>query len=270
MIVPPVKKITMTKHKEHPILMKPFLIEAILNTQLNTWPPQPIDENKAFKGMTRRVIKPASKNAAGFIMAADYRGNNVPYEIDEHERMFENSLKCPYGQPGDLIWVKETWGYAFKNEFFQHGKITVPDHPDYCFYFKTDSYFKESKRIRWKSPRFMPKSAARIWLQIVDIKPERLQDITELQAVREGVEFKRIEDDHCELSSRGTHVRFKNYYKPLDKKVDGWPTAFHSFQSLWEQINGTGNWKTNPWVWVISFKVLSVTGRPDPSLICPP
>lgn len=85
----------------------------------------------------------------------------------------------------------------------------------------------------------MPKDAARIWLRITDVRVERLQDISDKDAMREGI--KSI--DH------GAH--WKNYVK---NEISSFVCPSHSFESLWQSINGEDSWKANPWVWVIEFE----------------
>jgi hypothetical protein len=94
----------------------------------------------------------------------------------------------------------------------------------------------------------MPKLAARIWLQIVDVRVERLQAISNRDAQAEGIE--RINGE------------WKNYRTDIPTLPATWQNPYHSFQSLWESINGGESWEAHPYVWVIEFKVLSVTGKP--------
>lgn len=146
-------------------------------------------------------------------------------------------VQCPYGKTGDILWVRETWTRIAEDS------ITV---------FKAD-YKGQPVAWNWKPSIHMPKVAARIWLQITDIKVERLQQITEEDALAEGI----IE---CE---DGTYY---NYFTQKGLRYrDGVECllAKGSFQSLWCSINGLDSWAHNPWVWVISFKVLSKTGKPS-------
>jgi hypothetical protein len=91
----------------------------------------------------------------------------------------------------------------------------------------------------------MPKTACRTWFQLVSVKPERLQDISEDDAIAEGVQ---------KLSYGGGS--YKNYCaKPRkDGGVSILQHAATSFFSLWDSINGDGSWLANPWVWRIEFK----------------
>lgn len=157
-------------------------------------------------------------------------------------RLVAGNVKCPYGKPGDILYVRET--------FFRLDTVLWPS-AEMGFFHKA-SYVGSSK-LKWRPAIHMPKHAARIWLQIESIRVERLADISEEQAIAEGV----IEYED------GT---FHNYFTQKGLRTeDGVECllAKGSFQSLWCSINGVESWESNPWVWVIQFKVLSTTGRPE-------
>jgi len=166
-------------------------------------------------------------------------------------------IKCPYGKPGDLIWVRE----AFLK--------LIPDHIITSTYaYKADSipdteeirkdYIKSGLKYQWKPSIHMPKSASRIWLMVEDISVERVQEISEEDAKAEGVRY--IEADN--LFQRG-------YFNYGSQDIDepNPPSAKSSFESLWISINGEESWESNPWVWVIKYRILSKTGRPDNDII---
>lgn len=108
------------------------------------------------------------------------------------------------------------------------------------------------KALRLRPSIHMPKEAVRIWLQVTDVRVERLQDITEDDAIAEGVE------------KMGEFVfPYKHYASGAASCID----AKTSFRTLWQEINGDESWEANPWVWVVSFKVLSITGKPSTNVI---
>jgi len=137
--------------------------------------------------------------------------------------------KCPYGVPGDRLWVKETWlrgdlGSVFYREDFVSG-IYQGHSPNFT---------------NWKSSIHMPRSAARITLEITNIRVERLHAIGEDDAKAEGVQW----DGDYFLG--GVHE-----VKGTQKC---WATARDAFKAIWQSINRPGSWEKNPWVWVVEFK----------------
>lgn len=150
------------------------------------------------------------------------------------------TIKCPYGKPGDLLWVRETW--AMETAYQGHA---------YWYLYKTA--YDSPVAWNWKPSIHMPKDAARIWLQITDIRVERVQTISTSDAISEGIKSK------TEQKKSGPCTFYKDYCN----RNDWYWSAKASFMSLWQKINGRESWRANPWVWVISFKVLSKTGRPS-------
>lgn len=136
---------------------------------------------------------------------------------------------CPYGLIGDRLWVKETFRP-------QDGMTTYCQHQDEIEYRADGDRPKEPTDCHWKPSIFMPRWASRITLEITGVRVERLNEISEEDAIAEGVE----------PLSHG----FKNYLGADLQCGD----ARMSYMSLWESINGAGSWAKNPWVWCISFQ----------------
>ena len=139
---------------------------------------------------------------------------------------YQAEAKCPYGKVGDILWVRET---------FVENKGQLPT--DLGFVYKAElgvnelEYSKELK-VKWKPSLFMPKSACRLFLEITNVRVERLKSIKEIDCLKEGA-------------------------VPLGASIIGCKDgAFGFFKDLWISINGQNNWELNPWVWVISFKVV--------------
>lgn len=107
--------------------------------------------------------------------------------------------------------------------------------------YKADLDSAEAKSMKWRPSIHMPRWASRITLDVVDVRVERLQDISEEDAKAEG----------CEEITPGF---YRNYLS-----TDGatFYSAAMSFQSLWESINGPDSWDANPWVWVVTFKKIN-------------
>lgn len=157
-------------------------------------------------------------------------------------------FRCPYGEVGDVIYVRETtWehGYYYTGQFDETGEYeTRWIRGNGISYAATD---KKPEKYRTIPSAVMPRKYARIWLQITDIKVERWRDITEEDAIAEGVERNRDGSWH-------------DYLEP-NRLYQDCPKA--SFYSLCLKNHGYKKWIDNPWVWAISFKVLSTTGKPE-------
>lgn len=208
------------------------------------------------KTQTRRVVKPQPSRVGllGPIVA-------------------ERSIDCPYGQPGDRLWVRETWAYngqASKNYgpkatrreafvtyaadnqkrtiYFHEGQeILAPrqatpkqrdDEDDFDFEGRKGDYYRKYFH-RWRPSIHMPRWASRLTLEITDVRVERLNDISAPKAVAEGIE-PTVEG---ETDSWTNYITGCGEESPLD-----------SFCSLWESIHGDGSWRANPWVWALTFK----------------
>lgn len=193
--------------KIRPILFSTLMVQAILEGR---------------KSMTRRIIKsPTGLFGIGMAKyepnANFYYHNREVIALDENECSVKNIL-CPYGQSGDILWVRESFRYfgydSSKMVIYKAGHNTINFEADH----------KES----WKPSIHMPKAAARIFLKITDIRVERLQDMSREDCKKEGV---LLGNDNG--------------------KFAGWHDVF---RDLWEKINGPDSWVSNPWVWVISFE----------------
>jgi hypothetical protein len=165
------------------------------------------------KTMTRRVIK-----NKGLINRLDLEENLTiaTFIVQAIGDDFTPEVFSPY-QPGDRLWVRETWE-----------EVILPDGQKFYGY-KAESCWDE-KIINWKPSIFMPKEAARIWLEVTNVRVERLQEITEEDAMGEGLRI---------------GIGGQPYFSCRD-----------AFIALWNNLNakrGYG-WDTNPWVWVIEFK----------------
>ena len=159
---------------------------------------------------------------------------------------------CPMGQPGDRIYVRETWAEVARRQpltdedlpMRQDGRIVVYEADPHWHgtrqFLCADGCIRWARPDRWKPSIHMRKGDARIWLEITGVRVERLQQITEADCIAEGIEFFN-NDRECGC---------KNY---MDKTGKDWTlTAHQSFRSLWESTGG--DWTANPYVWVIDFK----------------
>lgn len=211
--------------KERPILFSGDMVRAILDGR---------------KTQTRRVVKlPTTLAWSDEYDGAIQHGDNT-FPVDE--------LRCPYGQSGDRLRVKEAawmWCERRPNGTTRTGRqkwLYVPMRSAPVYYC-TDTPTKPTSIVvspntgnewawRKKIGRFLPAWASRILLEITNVRVERLNDISEEDALAEGVTF-----IHPVKPSRASRM------------------ARDAYADLWESINGAGSWDVNPWVWVVEFKV---------------
>jgi len=197
---------------DHPILMNSEMVRAVLDGR---------------KDMTRRVIKPQPKIDPRTGMASSPSGDW--FHISDFVRYY----KCPFGKIGNFLWVRETWRPAWAVNV---GGISGPGiryKADNKAFGRVDSPCKNGIEGKaWKPSIFMPRYACRIKLEVTGIRCERLWEITEDDAVREGART-TVHPDY------GSTV-----------------SAKFNFMNLWNDINskrGFG-WLKNPHVWIITFK----------------
>jgi hypothetical protein len=132
---------------------------------------------------------------------------------------------------GDIIWVRETFC-----------PITQKDNSIKYHYKASNWAILEALKVFWKPSLFMPKEACRLFLKVVSVHAERLQDIDEQGAINEGIE--RLKPDGL-LSYRSYAVKYDACVFPIV-----------SYQTLWQKINGFNSWNKNPFVWVYKFEVV--------------
>lgn len=216
-----------------PIMFNTDMVKAILDGR---------------KTVTRRILK-----LPKYIKEQE----NGLYTIFTEGTCYENQyleqivdyIKPPY-QPGDILYVRETW--AFMNCIGCNGDYRRLENPppcydtqaveyddgdsisDGCFIYRADC--KTPERITWRPSIHMPKEAARIWLKVMNVRVERLQDITDVETEKEGAQPQN----------------------PFDYDVNKWPNKEH-FKEIWNatikksDLESYG-WEANPWVWVIEFE----------------
>ena len=171
------------------------------------------------KTQTRRIVKP-QKHPYGHLLSPD--------EVAREVLGLTCAVRCPYGQPGDLIWVRETHGYEVRSvSGTPHEQIVYrATKPDAVRCYDCNGM---EQPMKWHPSIHMPRWASRITLLVTDVRVERVQDISEGDAIHEGVETEPRNWDAC--------------YKD-------------AFARLWESINGPGSWDRNEWVWVIEFHLI--------------
>jgi hypothetical protein len=134
-------------------------------------------------------------------------------------------FRCPYGQPGDRLWVREAWQAWC--DFDNTAPRDIPVGSDIQYPATYDGWVS---KIR--PSIHMPRWASRITLEVTGVRVERLQDISEADALAEGVAYSMLQQ--------------------IQAGQDRW--ARHAYQRLWESINDDGSWAANPFVWVGEFE----------------
>ncbi len=222
---------------ERPILFNAEMVRAILEGR---------------KTQTRRVMKPQAHDCYTLDGVKDDRAlwtlTGKPPLIPDPTRPGKRTRalfvpfchsKCPLGQPGDRLWVRETWAINQCGRRISLSAEAWPKWPiERLRYVATDEppHITDSGEPYWWNKRpsiHMPRWASRITLEIVSIRVERVQDISEDDCREEGVK----------------------YLIKSEKESRTWEGEF---ERLWDSINakrGIG-WSDNPWVWVIAFKVV--------------
>lgn len=227
--------------RERPILFSAPMVRAILDGR---------------KTQTRRVVK--NMDSDGTVWSG--RGRRIGYKAFDAPNSFPSAALewCPYGQPGDRLWVRETWGYRGSM-----WSTTDPKVERHLVDYRADGEYSPSSPKRtvvrargeesgipkqrecrpdedyiedyyngyltrywrqWRPSIHMPRWASRITLEVTGVRVERLNAISEEDALAEGIAPEA--PDECAIA----------------------------FQRLWESINGPGSWDANPFVWVVSFK----------------
>lgn len=212
--------------KERPILFSGPMVRAILDGR---------------KTQTRRMLTYKHAKRLGLetcgeeLVTSDgpywdgsFEGGKVPW--------------CPYGQPGEQLWVRET--YALE----QDADGCKPSDVSSCTWYSADgedgvahatgAYPVGRPRGKWRPSIHMPRWASRITLEITGVRVERLNEISEVDAQAEGVEPDMLDSGGVTPWGVGIDV----------------PCYSEGFVDLWQSINGPDSWSLNPWVWVIEFE----------------
>jgi hypothetical protein len=203
---------------ERPILFSAPMVRAILD---------------GSKTQTRRVVKPQP------IYDGRFAGNWKIVGKNGHEAATCSPLVgelCPHGRQDDRLWVRENFRPIYPQDPTYNGGR--PIEYDYAATYQHGNRLGDYIGIkkRWKPSIHMPRAASRITLEVTGVRVERLQDISEDDALAEGCSSTAIVHEDGE--------DYTGHY------------ASEEYQDLWESINGPGSWEANPWVWVVEFKRL--------------
>ncbi|YBB27051.1 hypothetical protein ACCQ75_06540 [Klebsiella pneumoniae] len=207
------------------------------------------------KTQTRRPVKfPVHDKNLGCELA----GNELAGELSAG-----NYLNSAFGKPGDRIWVRETFqGPLFDYDLMDsYCKYPTPfEKPEFCVY-KADGvpapeFYDADDELHccWRPSIHMPRWASRILLEIIDVRTERLNAISEEDAQREGVHTEVWDQTVVARNYAASDEFFQFWSDDMPHYVEMNQLYRSSFRSLWESIYGAENWQANPWVWVIEFK----------------
>ncbi|MCB0545705.1 MAG: hypothetical protein KDC70_19415 [Saprospiraceae bacterium] len=206
--------------KERPILFTGPMVRAILDGR----------KTQTRRAFSKKLIfddRPDAFKFRGF----DDEGRAV-FFVPPNEMLLIGpiNIKSPYGLPGDRLWVRETWA-DLNADFSNMG-------PQYVYRADGQDY---GAPVTWRPSIHMPRAACRLLLDISDLRVQRLHDISEEDAIAEGV---------SSFMPGPLQTFYRNYLTCKFQCL----TAVASFQSLWTKINGPESWAKNPWVWTIKFK----------------
>jgi len=245
--------------KEIPILFSTPMVQAILEGR---------------KTMTRRIVKDIHSESQ-YLPEFKLSGFTFiePDQFEKpHNEKIASVISCRYGQPGDVLWVREAWCLDLLNR-----NVYKADR-------ETDGV---GRKFSFSPSIHMPKAAARIWLQVESIRVERLNEIHYQDAIAEGIErfgddsWKDYQSKTGETYYSNPRLSFKSLFlsingKPKPVRERGETGKILSYTAIaWDQEDYEKTWKKfygvyrnkplhviiNPWVWVVKFKVLSTTGK---------
>ena len=215
--------------KERPILFSGAMVRAILADT---------------KTQTRRVVK-------GEGSIAVVQQSNGPMVLHKYNGETHSGfrIECPYGQPGDRLWVRETWKPHCEGPIREEFPLGT------CVKYAADGAMVKptewtheqgawcemnEETPQWRPSIHMPRWASRITLEIVAVRVERLQNISEEDARAEGCDSGIWHQESGMLAG--------------ETDPEDIATFRDGYGFLWECINGAGSWALNPWVWVVEFR----------------
>lgn len=281
--------------KERPIIFSTEMVQAIIEgrkTQTRrVVKPQPAGHHwEGLKGY-KHHMKLVECQRGQFLYSCHSRNGHTDPSEECNQRIL-----CPYGVPGDLLYVRETWkpifwdcegkyriryktgeSLKFRDGIFQdehrHIDFEISLHDELvkkdCPQDDEHRFLNVEEYLGWKPSIYMPKRISRLWLRVKDIRVERVQDITTEQIKAEGVRIRTNDEGNpiIDISSKHSPA---NYLYPGELDISSPPILedrlfdIH-WRSLWDSINADRGYlyKSNPWVWVVEFEVVSTTGKPE-------
>jgi len=239
---------------EHPIIFSGEMVQAIL-------------EGK--KVQTRRVIKPQPTydTACGghwYWFTGTWKSICVGCSTVEKftSRMLTPSVslnhprpRCPYGIPGDLLWVRETWATPGNYDSIKPSELSASHFTrDQIVYRATEQY--GDVYYRWRPSIFMPRWASRITLEVVSVRVEQVQEIDQADAKAEGAP--------ALFGPNNPPFGYREGFERLWDSINAKRTIIHEWEDddgiiHRDKVPGGYSWQSNPWVWAVEFKVVEDT-----------
>lgn len=242
--------------KERPILFSAPMVRAVL---------------AGTKTQTRRVVKP-QPHAAHDPQHADLRSAGWVWMAHDDRASYTfatGDFRCPYGAPGDRLWVRETWvdltgthGTPWERRNPHTGLYERGRH-SFVWYAadgeQPDIGDGRSPLKPWRPSIHMPRWASRIDLEVTGVRVEQLQDISEADAITEGLTEYFWDADAAALPHLASEINAGTRYwehviQKRRRQGSVWDKALLAYKELWTDINGADSWEANPWVWVVEFK----------------
>ena len=217
---------TATAVKETPLLMQGPLVCAVI-------------EDRKTKTRRLRGLELINESPDNWAFDGFADGDDSLAMFHTLDRQHTHQVRCPYGGPGDRLWIRERFqiGAIIAGACEGNSYVNFPDggqkYRDGAYYAPQGDTRYAPEKQKWKPSIHMPRWASRLTLEITDVRVERLRDISPEDAFAEGI-------------------------NDPDGKLGWAPSAAPAaFGELWDEINGEGSWKSNPWVWVVTFRRLS-------------
>jgi hypothetical protein len=230
--------------KSRPILFSAPMVRALL---------------AGTKTQTRRLVKPQPPFGCRYLINGANNAalcqslDNPAVWVPPTPSSGDHRLPCPYGQPGDRLWVKETHRFGIAWDKSKPTEIPTVA----AIRYEADGVIRTTgQKLETGKARpslFMRQAFSRLTLEITEIRVERLHAITEADAISEGIEQRE--------SSAWKNYLFETAHPKRGKaitdeqhRIMGYVDPRESYRSLWEKINGPGSWALNPYVWVLTFR----------------
>jgi len=192
------------------------------------------------KTQTRRIVKPQPVGAvcAQRILYSNHAKDIGKFAFFDRKDVAAARVvahaRSPLGKPGDRLWVRETWAWPGEEQVLYFADPWARKLADE---WKKDPNYPQ---VKWKPSIHMPRRLARLFLDVLDVRIERLQDITDADAEAEGVRSWAENDENMQ-GLRGMGIATPDRPRFL-------------FQCLWQRVYGAESWAANPWVWVTTFR----------------